>query len=76
MKMEWISVKDRLPKKGDNIIVCLINDKPILCQVHDANIIFTDSRISFYYPTQEWVKDQYFGEITHWMPLPRTPKGK
>jgi len=71
--MEWISVKDRLPLPCHEHVVCLINNKPILCLVHDATFTITQGLVSFYWPTQKWFKDQYFGEVTHWMPLPQPP---
>jgi len=71
--MEWISVKDRLPSKDMKNIVCLINENPILAMVHDATFCLKDGRVSFYWPQKQWIKDKYFGEITHWMPLPKKP---
>ena len=71
---EWISVKDRLPNKDNKIIVCLINNTPILAIIHDATVLFTGGKVTFYWPTQEWIKDNYYGQITHWMPLPELPK--
>lgn len=70
---EWISVKDRLPSNKDNEIVCLINGKCILAVVHDATFSLTQGHVSFYWPTKTWVKDHYYNEVTHWMPLPEPP---
>lgn len=72
--MEWISVKDRLPSKENELIVCLVNRNAILCFVHDATISLSTNCVSFYYPTREWIKDKYYSEVTHWMPLPKPPK--
>ena len=71
---EWISVRDQLPSKDDSVIVCLINGIPILCEVHDATLSLTNNRVSFFWPKKEWIKDEYYGEVTHWMPLPKQPK--
>lgn len=55
--MEWISVKDKLPERGQCIIVFGPN-------IADYVDLLTTM--------------QYFGTIsqavTHWMPLPETPK--
>ena len=74
--MEWINVKDRLPSKENQHIVCLINEKPLLCCVHDATVCLTKDQVSFYWPTKKWMKDVYYGEVTHWMPLPEPPEDK
>jgi len=70
---EWISVRDQLPSKDDSVIVCLINGIPILCEVHDYTLSLTDGRVSFFWPKKEWIKDEYYGEVTHWIPLPLLP---
>ena len=68
--MEWISVKDRLPD----------NDEPILiygkatCHTCDPSPKVREGRM--------YNKRFIFGEydctcdVTHWMPLPETPKEK
>ncbi len=71
---EWIRVKDRLPTEKDKYIICLINDFPILCEVHNSTFSLNENRLSFYWPTKEWIKDKFYGEITHWTPLPIAPK--
>lgn len=70
---EWILVKDRLPTKEYKWIVCLINNIPILCSVHDSTFTFRQSKISFYWPKNEFIADDYFNQVTHWMPLPKPP---
>ena len=70
--MNWISVKDRLPNKENVYIICLINKFPVLCNVHDASISLTSNRLSFYWPTRKWIKDELYGEVTHWLPLPES----
>lgn len=71
--MDWIKVEDRLPTKEHKIIVCLINGNPILANVHDAPFYLKKSCVSFYFPKKQWVKDDYFAQVTHWMPLPNPP---
>jgi hypothetical protein len=70
VRPKWISVKDKLPAKENHYIVCLINGCPILCCVHDSNFCITEGQLSFYWPNQKWVRDKYYAEVTHWMPLP------
>jgi len=57
---EWISVKNRLPKSTERVLIC------------DAQgWIFTGS-----YEDGQWqqtVGDECGIEVTHWMPLPRPP---
>ncbi len=70
---DWISVKDRLPNQSNVNIICLINNKPILCAVHDCTFSLTKNNVSFYWPDNTWIKDIYYSEVTHWMPLPDPP---
>lgn len=74
--MEWISVKDKLPTKNDKDVVCLINGYPMLGIVTDANLFLGNEQIYFYWPNGKWLKNNYYAEITHWMPLPKPPKEK
>jgi len=71
--MEWIKCSDRLPDRNNKYIVCLINNLPVLATVHSADISLS-LEPSFYWPTEEWIKNRYYGEITHWIPLPDKPK--
>jgi hypothetical protein len=67
--MEWISVKDKLPEEKHNCIICLINKIPIACKVHNGTFNLKIG-CSFHWPSQKWIKDDFFAEVTHWMPLP------
>lgn len=60
MEMNWISVKDRLPKKQQRVIV--------RCE----RIGTTVGWIMF----GQWVTDlgPGSGDVTHWMPLPEPPE--
>jgi len=57
--MEWISVKDRLPEIGVEVLIyepgCLI-------------------QINFRDDDDYWDCDGVVSRITHWMPLPKPPK--
>lgn len=59
---EWISVKDRLPKDGQLVLICTAGIK-------DA-ASFTD----FYFPKyRKWALQGMTFHPTHWMPLPEPP---
>jgi len=70
--MEWISVKERLPKAGSKVLCLGENTEIFLCDY-----------ISFHVPTQsdfefcstDWNHGEYQTQpnITHWMPLPEPP---
>ena len=63
--MEWISVKDRLPLEGQEVLV--LNSKGV--------------NLAEYWPEKnEWTDSNYgccgnehLGKVTHWMPLPKQP---
>ena len=60
---EWISVKDRLPRCGDRVIV---TDGVFVCE-------------AFLSISGKWVRNGIGwieSEITHWMPMPNPPKGE
>lgn len=68
---EWISVKDRLPEYSNDGFA-------------DA-VLVTDGFVQHmaYFVGGEWrfaesgeIKDPMWYRITHWMPLPETPKGE
>lgn len=60
----WISVEDRMPKPGENVLTC----------DHKGNM-----HIMFSYPSEEYPFNippwhTRFFMPTHWMPLPEPPK--
>jgi hypothetical protein len=63
---EWISVKDRLPENGQRVLCYnkYMYVKDYDCVFYDGDFNWTGSRIG-----------QIEG-VTHWMPLPKPPKGK
>lgn len=60
VQAEWISVKDRLPEKSMDCLVC-----------YDSGIIATRW---FVVACNCWTRKPYQMVITHWMPLPKLPK--
>ena len=60
---KWISVKDRLPKVGEHVLVF----SPI-----------TGIKTDFIAFVENDEEDRFFrsGRVTHWMPLPEPPKEK
>ncbi len=62
--MTWISVKDRLPEEEVSILMCNDEDIVVGCMwKHSKNGKIHWSCV-----------DDYFGDATHWMPLPELPK--
>ena len=65
---EWISVKDRLPEAG-GYVACIAKRNPF------SRFIPMVARIE----KNGWVNpitEQYISEVTHWMSLPKPPKGE
>ena len=59
---EWISVKDRLPDDDEVVIICT-----------DKNFVYAGELIG-----DTWFldNDSWTATVTHWMPLPKPPKGE
>ena len=64
---EWISVKDRLPEKNVN---CIVHYRHAYC---DNDGYFA---IGFCYHDGEKFQFDPAYKVTHWMPLPKPPKGE
>ena len=71
--MEWINVKDRLPKDEVPVLVAYIG-------INDRKL-YADGMANIRYGGWCWYED-YYGDndekvavtITHWMPLPEPPE--
>lgn len=61
----WISVKDRLPDNGKEVLI-LNNDKDIYLGM------YVDEAKSFFF---DFGMEYHKIEVTHWRPLPEPPKG-
>ena len=64
---EWISVKDRLPEKGEEVLV------------FDTRENWTG--FAWLRPDETWTALGFdfpldLGEVTHWMPMTQPPKGE
>lgn len=65
--MEWISVNDRLPPIGKNVLLCFLS--------YGLNV-GEGERVN----EDRWVQYRlgatiYKGNVTHWIQLPEPPKG-
>lgn len=59
--MEWISVKDRLPEQGQEVLTYY-------------NLIAQGMYYVDQYPNEMTENGDIVKELTHWMPLPEPPK--
>lgn len=57
---DWISVEDKLPKNGNDVIVFTKTD---------------EVEIGNYYESDGWLTASY-GDVLYWMPLPNKPGRK
>ena len=65
---EWISVKEMSPEAGE-YVVCIAKRNPF------SRFMPMVARIE----KNGWanpITEQYISEVTHWMPLPKSPKGE
>lgn len=67
---EWISVKDRLPEYGKDVLVCDCNSRNYISVWSLEKD--TDGGTNYWEDCRGWW--QSFDEVTHWMPLPEPPK--
>lgn len=82
MKMEWISVKDRLPELKLTSYPDCLESEYVLCYNIPAcgHMAAPQIYIFFLYkykdeePNWMHIGENYPGIITHWMPLPEPPK--
>lgn len=65
-KPKWISVKDRLPEKGQQVLAYNPTDKE---EPFWVDYLFLNAN-------KELRWDMGVNEVTHWMPLPESPKEK
>lgn len=63
---EWVSVEDRLPEKGENVLVYAIAKHIGVTKISIDKLEEGERRPVWLY-THGWF------EVTHWMPLPAPP---
>jgi len=66
--MEWISVKDRLPKEYTYCLIYCPQSFPKNIRVLSASFYEDDK--TFHCDANEEIHE----DVTHWMPLPEPPK--
>lgn len=69
--MDWISVKDRLPKAGTDVLVC--------CTMKVTDNVRYEKAIAMAYVCEDGFIDVELDKaitagVTHWMELPEPPK--
>jgi hypothetical protein len=61
--MEWISVKDRLPENRQEVLGAYV-----LEELEQSVLLFARGEFRTKYGSE------FYGVVTHWMPLPEPPK--
>ncbi len=81
--MEWISVKDRMPEEGKDVLLYGKLEHQEDFDIHKA-VFHKDVDVNDeinkkrYSESQFWEADwgYDFDKVTHWMPLPKPPEEK
>lgn len=68
-KKEWISVEDRLPEIGEEVLVVDVDVSDVIVRVYSLN---HDTKGYYWDDEGGWWND--FECVTHWMPLPEPPE--
>jgi hypothetical protein len=76
--MEWISVKDKLPKEGSQVLVVwTITFLDIVEQFREVAYFYTNRITGKWYFEHSCPDGQIkITNVTHWMPLPPPPAGE
>lgn len=64
--MNWISVKERLPKENVFVLIYIKPPGQIVVGSRGGN--------DDWYADAEFKSENVRGEVTHWMPLPEPPR--
>lgn len=78
--MKWISVKDRLPDDYERVLVCLRDGGFITEKDRIEIATFLEGEFYIHIIYRDGTNNDLFtipycvGRVTHWMPLPETPK--
>ena len=77
---QWISVDDRLPDKTGRYLVLKNRIAPDEFGGNRTDIVILRFLVGdgFRMPTHipDWINEEINEEVTHWMPLPKPPKGE
>lgn len=73
-KQEWISAKDRLPDTAERVLVCRTWLGSVYKPLYGYYQDFPNQKGCWYILTEEGYCS--LREVTHWMPLPKPPKGE
>lgn len=69
--MEWISLKDQRPQFDMKVLV-FASDETDNIEVLSL-VKVTECKDSITYDFQDKNGDDYYKDVTHWMPLPKKP---
>lgn len=69
--MEWISVKDKVPEM--NVLVLTYGNYEYVVGFLDEDKKWS-AKDSDHETGEPWLRDH--GAVTHWMPLPKSPKNE
>ena len=71
--MDWVSVKDRLPEKGNDVLIYTFGKVYVGDYLH---VKVRDCAVGWWTNTADVPKRyiKYQDKVTHWMPLPDIPK--
>lgn len=64
--MQWISVEDRLPEYGEDVLVYYAGDGIEPPHVGKTCRLYN----------MRFLLEGVYGQVTHWMPLPEPPRPK
>ena len=67
---EWISVKDRLPKRGIGRYIVYVENIANYRPIPDNTIVADWYFCDWSFPFSE------YNRVTHWMPLPQKPESE
>ena len=77
---EWISVKDRLPDETGRYLAVKKRTAPDDFGGDRTDIViirfFVDDGFRMPVHIPDWINKKINEEVTHWMPLPKLPKGE
>ena len=77
---DWVSVKDRLPDATGRYLAVKKRIAPDALGGNRTDIVilrfFEDFGFKMPIHIPDWINEEINDEVTHWMPLPKPPKGE